>query len=71
MNITPNQDFLDDVNRYEKGVTYDVPNTKAAVFIANGWADEGTAEEVAERGSAAPTTPIPTPTIAVADGQHN
>lgn len=37
--IIPNQDFLDDRDRYEEGTEYDVPDDKARYFIRNGWAD--------------------------------
>lgn len=39
MKIVANQDFLDEFDRYEDGVEYDVDLEKGLYFVKNGWAD--------------------------------
>jgi hypothetical protein len=46
--IIPNQDFLDDRDRYEEGTEYDVPEDKARYFVRNGWADSDEINESAD-----------------------
>ncbi len=78
MLIRAKTDFLDGRYRFTAGECYDVPDRRGGVYVANGWATEGPAEDspfhirvtLAELSADAPLPAAPDVVLAVQDVGH-